>query len=227
MSSAMKKTPPYLSYTTFQNFLESLRVTAVPTRINRGIMANMSGSNQALLLATLRYFGLASEQGVPTADLKQLVEAKESDRKQVWRRIVMGAYSDTFGSKIDLERTTTDELADAIRRQGVSSPDRIRKCVTFFTMAAKDAGIKLSPHIKPYAGRRSDRRSRPVLERQQEGVLPDAKDVYQSSDWELLLSKFPDFDPSWPEDLRKNWLEGFQGLSKICGLNPTSYKETS
>jgi hypothetical protein len=229
MGLSMKKAPPYLSYTTFQNFLESLRVTAVPTRINRGIMANMSGSNQALLLATLRYFGLASEQGIPTADLKQLVEAKESDRKQIWRRILMQAYSDTFGSKIDLERTTTEELADAIRRQGVSSPDRIRKCVTFFTMAAKDADIKLSPHIKPYAGRRrSHRRSRAELEGQHETILvSDAQEVSRSSNWELLLSKFPDFDPAWPEDLRRNWVEAFQDLSQICGLNPTPREETS
>ncbi len=224
-----KKTPPYLSYTTFQNFLEALRATAVPTRINRGIMANMSGSNQALLLATIRYFDLASEQGIPTADLKQLIEVKESERKQVWRRILMSGYSDTFGSKIDLERTTTDELAEAIRRQGVSSPDRIRKCVTFFTMAAKDAGIKLSPHIKPYAGRRrANRLSRTLVEDRHESVLlSDEKEVSDSSAWQLLLSKFPDFDPSWPEDLRKNWLEGFQSLSKICKPNATSNDEGS
>ena len=223
-----KKTPPYLSYTTFQNFLEALRATAVPTRINRGVMANMSGSNQALLLATIRYFGLASEQGIPTAELKQLIEVKESERKQVWRRIFMSGYSDTFGSKIDLERTTTDELAEAIRRQGVSSPDRIRKCVTFFTMAAKDAGVKLSPHIKPYAGRRrANRKVRALEERYETVLLSETNDRAGSSNWELLLSKFPDFDPAWPQDLRNNWLEGFQSLSKICKLNAMSNEESS
>jgi hypothetical protein len=194
-------------------------------------MANMSGSNQALLLATMRYFGLASEQGIPTADLKQLIEAKEPERKQVWRRILMGGYADTFGSKIDLERTTTDELADAIRRQGVASPDRIRKCVTFFTLAARDADIKLSPHIKPYAGRRqANRRARATVEDEKSKVplsSSDANDMSGSSDWQLLLSKFPDFDPSWPEDLRKNWLEGFQSLSKICKGNTTPIEEVS
>src|SRR5438445_2835528 len=111
-----KKVPPYLSYTTFRNFLDSLRATALPTRIDRGIMANMSGSNQALLLSTIRYLGLASEQGIPTADLKQLIDAKEPERTSVWKRIVMKGYSDLIGSKLDLERTTTDELAEAFRR---------------------------------------------------------------------------------------------------------------
>ncbi len=226
-----RKTPPYLSYRTFRNFLESLRATAVPTRINRGIMANMSGSNQALLLATIRYFGLASEQGIPTADLKQLIEVKDPERMRVWHRILMSGYAETFGSKIDLERTTTDELADAIRRQGVSSPDRIRKCVTFFTLAAKDAGLKLSPHIKPYAGRRqASRRARATVTEQQRKVLltsSDANDMNVSSDWQLLLSKFPDFDPSWPEDLRKNWFEMFQSISKIPKGDTTSIEEAS
>jgi uncharacterized protein DUF5343 len=223
-----RNTPPYLSYTTFQNFLESLRATAVPTRINRGIMASMSGSNQALLLATIRFFGLASEQGIPTADLKRLIESKEPERRHVWRSIVTSAYGATFGSKIDLERTTTDELADAIRRQGVASPDRIRKCVTFFTLAAKDAGIKLSPHIKPYAGRRqANRRARAAVEEQQKKALllsSDASDLSNSSEWQMLLSKFPDFDPSWPEDLRKNWFEMFQ---KIRKGDTTSVEEVS
>jgi hypothetical protein len=31
----------------------------------------------------------------------------------------------------------------------------------------------------------------------------------------MLLSKFPDFDPSWPGDVRKNWLEGFEYLSRM------------
>jgi hypothetical protein len=194
-------------------------------------MANMSGSNQALLLATIRFLHLASDQGIPTADLKQLIESPEGERKNIWRRILLNAYADTFGSKIDLERTTTDELADAIRRQGVTSPDRIRKCVTFFTMAAKDAGIKLSPHIKPYAGRRlPSRRTRAENEDEQQGQgghISNSIDETSASNWRLLLSKFPDFDPSWPEELRKNWLDGFQTLSKICNLTPTNDDDLS
>lgn len=220
----MKKAPPYLSYRTFKNFLDSLRATAIPTRIDRGIMANMSGSNQALLISTVRYLGLASEHGVPTADLKRLIEAKESDRNQVWSHILMNGYRELFDSNLDLERTTTNELANVFRRQGVTSPDRIRKCVSFFTLAAKDAGIKLSPHIKPYVGKRKEPR-RPRSDGN-EKFLNERTELSDEStappEWQLLLSKFPDFDPGWPEDLRKNWIEGFESLSRIIKLQKKS-----
>jgi hypothetical protein len=210
-----RKTPPYLSYTTFRNFLESLRATAVPTRIDRGIIANMSGSNQALLLSTIKYLGLASEHGIPTADLKRLIESKEPKRQEIWCQILKSGYANLLDSKLDLERTTTDELAEAFRRQGVTSPDRIRKCVTFFSLAAKDAGLKLSPHVKPYAGKRRQRvdmERRAVVSR----TLVKSKDAGGGSViLEELLAKFPNFDPSWSEEERNNWLSAFEKLSKI------------
>ena len=91
-------------------------------------------------------------------------------------------------------------------------------------MAAKDAGIKLSPHIKPYAGRRlPSRRTRAANEEEQQaGHISNSIDGTSASNWTLLWSKFPDFDPSWPEELRKNWLDGFQTLSKICNLTPAN-----
>lgn len=220
-----KKAPPYLSYTTFRNFLDSLSATAVPTRIDRGIMASMSGSNQALLISTVRYFDLASEHGIPTSELKLLVEATEADRQQIWKRILMKGYSDLFNSKLDLARTTTNELAEAFRRQGVASPDRLRKCVSFFTLAAKDAGIKLSPHIKPFVVKRQEsRRTRPIPD----SIKPasSSEELTGSHEWQLLLSKFPEFDPAWPEDLRRNWLEGFEELSRICKRNVTASNNT-
>jgi hypothetical protein len=36
-----------------------------------------------------------------------------------------------------------------------------------------------------------------------------------STAWELLLSKFPEFNPAWPEDHRQNWVDVFERLAKI------------
>lgn len=182
-------------------------------------MASKSGSTQALLFSAIRYLGLASDKGVSTPDLEQLVNTEGKQQRDVWHRIFVRSYGSVFKSKVDLERATTEELSEIFSRDGVSSKDTIRKCITFFSMGAKDAGIKLSAHIRPYAGHRQvGRRPRGVLESQtQDGNVPAISSVQinSSSEWQLLLAKFPDFDPTWPDDIRKNWLEGFAELSKI------------
>src|SRR6266571_381138 len=165
MADKSKRLPPYLSYRTFRNFVDSVRVSGVPTRIERSMMASKSGSTQALLFAAIRYLGLASEKGVSTPDLEQLVHSEGKQQRDVWRRIFVRSYSGVFKSKINLERATTEELSEIFLREGVSSKDTIRKCITFFCMGAKDAGIKLSSHIRPYAGhRQAGRRPRAAIE---------------------------------------------------------------
>lgn len=230
MTSRQKGLPPYLSYRTFRSFLDSVSVGGVPNRIDRSMMASMSGSNQALLVSAIRYLGLASEKGVSTPELESLVNAEGKQRQEIWRRILSRAYSSLFNSKINLERATTQELSEVFAKEGVSSADTIRKCVTFFSLAAKDAGVKLSPHIKPYAGRpQRSRRSRVQASEQREIAYEPTTVVGSnnegSSDWQMLLSKFPDFDPAWPEDVRKNWFDGFQTLSKLCKGHTTSNNE--
>jgi hypothetical protein len=122
-----------------------------------------------------------------------------------------------FDGNIDLARTTTKELSDVFEGSGVASQDTIRKCVTFFSLAAKDAGIKLSPHVKPYSGTRQPRVSpgngyRPV------DSVPSHDST--SERFRALLEKFPDFDPSWPEEKRRGWVQAFKELEGAGYLRP-------
>jgi hypothetical protein len=213
-----KKIPPYLSFSTFTSFLDALRVSGVPTRVDRSIMASKSGSTQVLLLSAIRYLGLASDNGIPTPDLERLVQSEGKQNQEVWHRILTKAYPALF--RLDLQRATTQQLSEALSKGGLASPDTIRKSLNFFSLAAKKAGIKLSPHIKPYAGlRQTGRRARGWVEQQKETIYRPsslfATDRNGSTEWEMLLSKFPDFDPSWPDDLRENWLNGFERLSRM------------
>src|SRR5436853_6972861 len=118
------------------------------------MMASKSGSTQALLFSAIRYLGLASDKGISTPDLEELVNSQGVQQRDVWRRIFVRSYAGSFKSRVNLERATTEELSEVFSREGVTSKDTIRKCITFFCMGAKDAGIKLSPHIRPYAGHR-------------------------------------------------------------------------
>ena len=220
-----KRVPPYLSFSTFTSFLDSLRVSGVPTRIDRSIMASKSGSTQVLLLSAVRYLGLASENGIPTPDLERLVQSEGRQNQEVWHRVLTKAYSSLF--RLDLQRATTQQLSEALSKEGLSSQDTIRKALNFFSLAAKKAGIKLSPHIKPYAGLRlAGRRARSSGDEPIENIARASSITTErngSSEWQMLLSKFPDFDPSWPDDLRENWLHAFERLSKI--LNPAKLSD--
>jgi len=187
-------------------------------------MASKSGSTQALLLSAIRYFGLASENGLPTRELEGLVKAEGKERQEAWRSILERSYPNLF--KLDLQRATTQQIAESLAKEGLSSQDTIRKALNFFSLAVKDAGLRLSPHIKPYAGHRKlGRPARPLIEAQNKPLVPSTSfrttEVDGTNEWQMLLSKFPDFDPSWPDDLRKNWLEGFERLSIICKNNKT------
>lgn len=205
-----------MSYRIFKNFLDSLRVSGLPTRVDRSMMASKSGSTQALLLSTIRFLGLISENGIPTAELEKLISLEGKDRQERWCSIVKRSYPQLFSPQFDLERATTRELEEIFEKEGVSSQETVRKCVTFFSLAARDAGIKLSPHIKPYAGRRLTGRRRPVEDTQPNtGRSSKASSTNGIHDQSTLLSKFPSFDPSWTEEQISKWLDAFSRLSRI------------
>ena len=213
MKESNKKVPPYMSYVTLRNFLDGITATALPNQIDGSLLVSKSGSSRKLLRATLRYLGLTTEKDSPTPDMQRLVGAKGEERKQVWRLVLKRSYPGLFEGEIDLSRTTTKELSDIFRHWGVSSQDTIRKCVTFFSLAAKDAGIKLSPHVKPYSG---TRQSRTELSNGRNSTDSDAMTRASSSArFRELLEKFPDFDPSWPDEERRNWIQAFKELEEF------------
>ena len=97
-----------------------------------------------------------------------------------------------------------------------------RKCIKFFTELAGDAGIPLSPFIT-----KKSKSSRPaaVVEKipkktgirtNQNVTVPlTAELIPHPLSWkELLLTKFPSFDPTWPTDVQIKWFEAFDELLK-------------
>ena len=155
-------------------------------------MASKSGSTQALLLSAIKYFGLVSENGLPTPDLEALVQSNGKQRQEVWQKILVKVYPNLF--KRVLQRATTQQLTEALAREGLSNQETIRKASNFFSIAAKDAGLTLSPHIKPYAGRRQlTRKARTVATQMVEpssAALSDDGPTNGSREWQVLLQSF-------------------------------------
>ena len=66
--------PPYISFSGFTSFIARLKGSAIPSRIDRSLLSNMSGDAQAQLRSGLRFLRLAvGDDHIPTESLRRLL----------------------------------------------------------------------------------------------------------------------------------------------------------
>jgi hypothetical protein len=225
-----KLLPPYLPYRTFKSFIESLR-QAVPGRIDRSLMGSRSGTEQGSLLKALRYMSLITENGTPTDLLIRLATSEGAEWASALDEALCGAYGFLFeaSAAFDLKTATFQQFEERFKDVGVSG-DTVRKCSTFFIGAATDAGVKLSPYVasakrKPSTTRRKRQSatgangtknapSTPTGQSDEpDEVMPGVPAGTPTLSWaQMLLSKFPSFDPAWPDDVKAKWFDAFEQL---------------
>ena len=217
--TADRPVPPYVSYRTFRTFVEGLRVT-MPGRIDRSVMGTMSGATSSQLLAALKYLRLINTDGTPTEKLVRIVNSTGTERQEALRHILTSAYSFLFDRKFDLQRSTTRQLEERFNSAGASG-QTIRKCVAFFVAVANDADILLSPYIKSTRSARMGRvksARTQVIDASQSDTRTgvELNDKPTTVEWQqLLLSKFPEFDPAWPDEVKTRWFEAFDHLMRM------------
>ena len=162
-----KRLPPYVSYRTFRNFLESLK-SGVPSRIDRSYWGTkFSGSTGIQLVTALRFLSLVDESNAPTETLVQLVQADRERKRSQLRAILEQAYNPILKG-LDLSRATPSELGERFAQAGATG-DVGRKCLSFFVASAAEAGLPLSsfilerakPRLAARARRRAPRRREP------------------------------------------------------------------
>jgi hypothetical protein len=182
----------------------------LPNRVDRSVMSSLSGSSQLQLLAALRYLELVSPKGIPTERLSGLVESDGAKFRKALREVLTSSYPFLFNG-FDLQRATVEELTRELGTAGASG-DNVRKCVSFFLAAAKQAELPVSPFAlsgsrvrrRSYLGSRTSRDSNSLVDEQ--APLPNWQ--------ELALSKLPEFDPAWSAQTKSKWLEAFNQLIK-------------
>jgi hypothetical protein len=218
-----KRLPPYVSYRTFYHFLERLE-DRIPSRIDRSYWGDMlSGSTGTQLMAALRFLNLIDANGKPTEKLKPIVDAKGDLRAPLLRKITNDSYDFVLGSSLDLGSATYAQLKDVFHDNFRLTDDVNRKCVKFFIALAKDSGITLSPFItkgirsthttstsKTALKKTGTRTNRNVKIPQGEDEIPNTNSYLH-----LLLSKFPNFDPSWSDEIKLKWFADFDELLKM------------
>jgi hypothetical protein len=233
-----KAAPAYIPWATFTNFINRLRETGMPTQINRSVITNLSYSTQAQLLAALRYLKLVDSSGAPQPTLSHLVEANETDRKDIIKRLLEERYPFVFTS-LDLSRTTTEEIERQFRQVGITG-STVGRAVGFFLAAAESAGLTISPHVKKRTATSNggstaprQRRSRQRKRTSSTTVTPTPSPTpppAESNPLSMegqLLGKFPTFDPAWPDELKKAWFEDFKDLMGMVNSAKPQRREPS
>jgi hypothetical protein len=156
--------PPYSTYRSFTGLIDELRShDVIPGIIDRSFLSKRSGSEQSALMATLKWFGLTDDGGVPTSLLREYLAANEDAAKSKFSEMVRSSYGEITDGTFALGSATTNMLADKFREYEISG-STLSKSISFFLSAAKDAGISVSPHAKAPAAPASSgskRKSKP------------------------------------------------------------------
>ncbi|OEZ02410.1 hypothetical protein BIY45_00980 [Stenotrophomonas sp. BIIR7] len=107
----------------------------------------------------MKWFKLISESGAPTKLLRDFIRAEADDAQAMFRSMVLESYGSITDGSFALGSATTSMLADKFREYEISG-STLTKGISFFLSAAKDAGIKVSPHAKapPTSGNGSAKR---------------------------------------------------------------------
>ncbi|MBI4844529.1 MAG: DUF5343 domain-containing protein [Nitrospirae bacterium] len=210
-----KAIPPYVSYKTFHSFLDRLKI-GIPSRIDRSLMGTMSGAAQSQLTGALRFLNLISPNGLPTDILTKLIHSEGVEKQETLKEIVKKSYSFLFGDMLDLKRVTPSHLQESFMKAGATGATN-HKCISFFISITKEAGIAISPHIKA----KKARSTMPKVKRKVINIKPSINNEVEQPiqteqiGWQqLLLSKFPSFDPAWSAEVQTKWFEGFNELMK-------------
>jgi hypothetical protein len=218
--SNRKRLPPYISYRTFQNFIDRLQ-QGIPSRIDRSFWDDrLSGSSGTQLMSALRFFSLVDVSGIPTSLLRELVGARAAQKKDVLKRIITESFDFLNEGSIDLQTATYSQLEEAFEKNFELTESVKRKCVKFFVSLAIDTGIPLSQFItrrlrslpdgtgtKPAAKRKPSRTKTDNIVTQENNRITD------KVHWDkMILDKFPTFDPAWSDEVKLKWFSAFDKL---------------
>lgn len=222
--NSKRGTPPYISPRTFRHLIEQFQKN-LPDRIDRSYLDELhSGSTSTQIMSAFRYLNLADPLNKPTHHLKLLIAAEGEERAKRLKDIANSAYSFVLSNgSVDLQTATYAQLEELFHDYSGVDGDVRRKCIKFFTALSQDADIPLSPHITSKV--RMDRgikttrlpvrktSSRNVKEAevpQQTIKVPELLPWHQ-----MLVEKFPHFDPAWNDEIKKKWFEAYFELFKI------------
>lgn len=139
--------PPYATFSAFINFINKLRDTVIPARIDPSVFGNASGSISYSIISSLKFLNLIDDSGVPNARFSALVKSTDEARPGVLKGIIQEGYPSLFKGGVDLATMTAGQFDEHMRTEYGVSGSTVDKIAAFFIGACKLAGIPLSAHL--------------------------------------------------------------------------------
>lgn len=145
-------TPPYVSFSTFRTLLEWLSEEGVPLRFDRSFwQSKFSGSNGTQLTASMKFMGLLTGDR-PLGDLESLVQADIEERRIVLAVILKDSYKAVPFE--ELSRATPNMVREWFRAYPIDG-HTLRKAISFFVNAAREARLPMSKAVNKMAKSKS------------------------------------------------------------------------
>jgi Family of unknown function (DUF5343) len=215
---------PYAPTTAIVGLIERHRQKGLPP-VNDDVLAR-AGISASLISRTLQAMetlDLIDDQGKPTPTLEGLRLASESEYKQRLADWLRSAYADAL-SFVDPATDDEIKIRDAFRSYKPTGQQP--RMVTLFTGLFAAAGVR--PESKrSRSGSTTKRRAKSNGSRTEDDPINSManpplsppppsgghdQNKHSKSVINQLLDKFPAFDPSWTDDLKAKWFDGYQRL---------------
>jgi hypothetical protein len=139
--------PAYTAFRTLKAFIYGINPSAIPRRIDKSMMHNLSGGAKRKLWSGLIFLRLITPDGDVTDHLKRLVVTKED--VQAWKMHLGQLLNEVYApilNGLDVTTATAKQLDDAFRAAKVEG-STLMDAVRFYVHARKEAGAPLSPYI--------------------------------------------------------------------------------
>jgi hypothetical protein len=141
-----RQAPPYIAYQTLKTLVGNMKQHGVPGRIDRSVLGNFSGAVGGQLMTALKFLDLTDKDGHPSPLLARLVEAYGSeDWGPKLAEILKRAFAPVF--QLNLETATAGQFNERFAQSFEGEGDTLRKAITFFVNAVRDAQIPISVYI--------------------------------------------------------------------------------
>jgi len=142
VDTTQARRPPYMSYTTFNTYLDRIHEDGAPHQFDRSYFGNVSGSLVAQVLGAFTFLGLIDDKKQPTQLMP--VVADPAQRKDILRSIL----EDVYAELVDLGKKngTTGQLDAFFKQRGLNG-DTVRKAAAFYLQAAESTGVTLSKNF--------------------------------------------------------------------------------
>lgn len=176
-SNNIPESPIMVSYPVFKKAIHDLAAHrgGVPERITRESILDASDNARKLVISAFKRFGLIDAEGNSSITLRRMASCNSED---IWKKHLSDLLASDYPAELEILRSgDMDLLPRAIAAD--YSQSRQRKALSFFVMAAADAGI-LDADQHPIT--RSRIRSKTITNTATKEKLPKMKRAESAND---------------------------------------------